>query len=255
MSETNQSLLNGPEVEQEDGMTIWDHLNELRKRLFIGVVAVIITSALSFAFADRIIGILAIPLGGIQNFLSIEVTEKLGVFMRVSLLSGFIFALPIVLYEIIAFVVPGLTDQEKRWLYLSIPFGTILFLIGVAFTYFVMLPYSIPFLINFLGIKTTPRPSFYIDFVTGLMFWIGVLFEMPLLMFMLAKLGLVTAKTLLKAWRYAFVIIAIMAAVVTPTSDPINMGILMIPLMSLYFLSVGLAAIAGRNPTRAPKSA
>jgi sec-independent protein translocase protein TatC len=93
----------------------------------------------------------------------------------------------------------------------------------------------------------------YIEFVTGLMFWVGVVFEMPLVMFMLAKLGIVTADFLLKGWRYALIIIAVAAAVITPTSDPINMGILMVPLITLYFLSVGLAAIAGRNPTRKPK--
>lgn len=234
-------------------MSIWDHLNELRKRLFIGVVAMVVTSGLSFVFASQIIDILATPLGGMQNFLSIEVTENLGVFMRVSLLSGFIFAMPIMLYEILAFVMPGLTEEERRWVYLSIPFATILFLAGVSFSYFVMLPTAIPFLISFLGIKTTPRPSVYIDFVTGLMFWVGVVFEMPLVMFMLAKLGLVTASFLLKGWRYAIVIIAVAAAVITPTSDPINMGILMVPLIALYFMSVGLASIAGRNPTRKPK--
>ena len=173
--------------------------------------------------------------------------------MRVSLLSGFIFSLPIILYEIMAYVVPGLTIQERRWVFFSIPFATVLFLVGVCFTYFVMLPTAVPFLINFLGIKTSPRPAIYIDFVTGLMFWVGVLFEMPLIMFLLAKLGLVTAAYLLKAWRFAIVIIAVVAAVVTPTSDPINMGILMAPLLLLYFLSVGMAWIAGRNPTRKPR--
>jgi len=256
MTESPTPQLKSPEAEDEleDGMSIWDHLKELRNRLFIGLIAMVVTSALSFIFADRIIGILARPLGGIENFLSIEVTENMGVFMRVSLLSGFVFALPIILFEIMGFIVPGLTDQEKRWVYLSIPFATILFLGGVVFTYFVMLPTAIPFLINFLGIKTTPRPSFYIEFVTGLMFWVGVLFEMPLVMFILAKLGLVTASFLLKGWRYAVIIIALIAAVITPTSDPINMGILMLPLITLYFLSVGLAAIAGRNPTRKPKN-
>jgi sec-independent protein translocase protein TatC len=253
MSESTNPQANEEELE-EDGMTIWDHLNDLRKRLFIGVVALVVTSGLSFVFASTLIDVLAIPLGGIANFLSIEVTENIGVFMRVSLLSGFIFALPIILWEVIGFVVPGLTDQERRYLYTSIPFATALFLAGVAFTYFVILPTSIPYLINFLGIKTTPRPSYYIEFVTGLMFWVGILFEMPLLMFILAKLGLVTSTMLLKGWRVAVVVIAIVAAVVTPTSDPINMGILMAPLMALYFLSVGLAAIAGRDPTRPPKS-
>ena len=257
MTESPNPQLQKPEIEDdlEDGMTIWDHLKELRSRLFVGLVAMVVTSGLSFIFADKIIGVLARPLpGGIESFLSIEVTENMGVFMRVSLLSGFVFSLPIILYEILGFVVPGLTDQEKRWVYISIPFATILFLCGVAFTYFVMMPTAIPFLINFLGIKTSPRPSFYIDFVTGLMFWIGVLFEMPLVMFILAKLGLVTANFLLKGWRFAIVIIAVVAAVITPTTDPINMGILMLPLITLYFLSVGLAAIAGRNPTRPPRN-
>jgi sec-independent protein translocase protein TatC len=116
-----------------------------------------------------------------------------------------------------------------------------------------MMPVAIPFLINFLGIKTTPRPSFYIDFVTGMMFWVGVLFEMPLIVFILAKIGLVTASFLLKGWRFAVVIIAVIAAIVTPTTDPINMGILMLPLLLLYFLSVALAAVAGRDPLRKPK--
>lgn len=256
MTDSLNPITNSPptENEPEDGMSIWDHLKELRNRLFIGLIAMVVTSGLSFIFAERIISVLADPLGGIQNFLSIEVTENMGVFMRVSLLSGFIFALPIILYEIMGFIVPGLTDQERRWVYLSIPFAVLLFLGGVAFTYFVMLPTAIPFLINFLGIKTTPRPSFYIDFVTGLMFWIGILFQMPLVMFILAKLGLVTAAFLLRGWRFAVVIIAVVAAVVTPTADPINMGILMLPLMLLYFLSVGLASIAGRNPTRAPRN-
>lgn len=246
-----------PEAEnqelQEATMTIWDHLNEMRKRLFIALAAMVVTSGLSFVFAEQIISVLASPLGGIEQFLSIEVTENVSVFMRVSLLSGFIFAFPIILYQLLAYIVPGLYPNERRWVFLSIPFATLLFLAGVAFTYFILLPTSIPFLINFLGIKTTPRPSYYIEFVTGLMFWIGMLFEMPLLVFILAKLGLVTAKTLVKAWRYAIVIIAIVAAVVTPTSDPINMGLLMLPLITLYGLSILLAMIAGRNPTRTPK--
>jgi sec-independent protein translocase protein TatC len=240
----------GPE---EPAMSIWDHLNELRKRLFIGALALIVTSGLSFALAEQIIIILAQPLGGIQNFLSIEVTENLGVYMRVSLLSGLIFALPVILYEIVAFIMPGLTSRERRWLLMSIPFATLMFVVGVAFAYFVMLPTAIPFLTGFINIKTTPRPSVYIDFVTGLMFWVGVVFEMPLVMFMLAKMGIVTASFLLKGWRYAIVIIGIVAAVITPTTDPINMGLLMMPLLGLYFISVGLAAIAGRDPTRKPK--
>jgi sec-independent protein translocase protein TatC len=240
---------------EENAMSIWDHLTELRNRLFVAVVAIAVTSGLSFLLAEQLIAILAQPLGGIQNFLSIEVTENLGVYMRVSLLSGFIFALPIIAYEIVGFIVPGLTDVERRYVFTGIPFAVLLFVSGVAFTYWIILPTSIPFLTSFLNIKTTPRPSVYVDFVTGLMFWVGMLFELPLVMFLLAKLGLVTARQLLKAWRIAIVAIAVVAAIVTPTTDPINMGLLMLPLMVLYFMSVGLAAIAGRKPTRTPKEA
>jgi sec-independent protein translocase protein TatC len=260
MTDSTSPLLDKPQAEANESdsseftMSIWDHLRELRKRLFIGVVAMAVTSGLSFAFADQIIAVLASPLGGIQNFLSIEVTENLSTYMRVSLLSGFIFALPLILYELLAYITPGLTDLEKKWVFYSIPFATVLFIGGVSFTYFVMLPTAIPFLVNFLNIKTTPRPSIYIDFVTGMMFWVGVLFEMPLIMFILAKIGLVTANFLLQGWRFAFVIIAVVAAIVTPTTDPINMGILMAPLMALYFLSIGMAAIAGRDPLRKPKT-
>jgi sec-independent protein translocase protein TatC len=238
--------------EESNVMTIWGHLNELRKRLFISAAAMVVTCVISFIFAEQIIILLARPLGGLDKFLSIEVTENMGVYMRVSLLSGFIIALPIILYEVLAYIMPGLEPNERRWVFTAIPFATLLFVLGVAFTYLIMLPAAIPFLTGFLGIKTTPRPSVYIDFVTGLMFWVGVVFEMPLVMFLLAKLGIVTASWLLKVWRYALVIIAVVAAIITPTSDPINMGLLMAPLLALYFLSVGLAAIAGRNPTRKP---
>jgi len=143
-----------------------------------------------------------------------------------------------------AFIAPGLTPVERRWTYIFIPFATVMFIAGVAFTYFIMLPAAIPFLIDFLGIKTTPRLSSYIEFVTGLMFWIGVSFEMPIVVFLLAKLKLVSARMLARGWRYAVVIIAIVAAVITPTTDPINMMLLMAPLFALYFLSIGMAAIA-----------
>jgi len=228
-------------------MSLWEHINELRKRLFVGLIAFIVACVATFNLAPRFINILATPVGGIDKLLSIEVTENLGVFMRVSLLSGFILSLPILLYELMAFVAPGLTDQEKRWVYIFIPFATIMFVAGVAFTYFIMLPAAIPFLTNFLGIKTTPRLSNYVTFVTSLMFWVGVSFEMPIVMFLLAKLHIVSAGMLARGWRYAIVLIAVAAAVITPTADPINMMILMVPLIGIYILSILMAAIARRD--------
>jgi sec-independent protein translocase protein TatC len=232
--------------EEEKTMSLWEHVNELRKRLFVALIAFILACVATFNLAPTLIGILASRVGGIDKLISIEVTENLGVFMRVSLLSGFILSLPILLIELMGFIAPGLTKQEKRWVYIFIPFATLMFIAGVAFTYFVMLPAAIPFLTNFLGIKTTPRLSNYVQFVTSLMFWVGVSFEMPIVMFLLAKLRIVSAGMLARGWRYAIVIIAVAAAVITPTADPINMMILMVPLIGIYILSIFMAAIARR---------
>jgi sec-independent protein translocase protein TatC len=107
-----------------------------------------------------------------------------------------------------------------------------------------MMPSALPFLTTFLGFQTKPRISNYIEFVTNLIFWIGVSFETPLVIFVLAKFKVITAKMLVKQWRYALVIIALMAAVVTPTPDPINMGLLMLPLTGIYMLSIVMATFA-----------
>lgn len=227
-------------------MNIWDHVGELRKRLFRAVIGLLVTTVISFSTATYLLKILAEPIGGLDRLQSIEITENMSVFMRVSLLSGFIIALPWILYQLLAFIIPGLTKTEKRWVLSAIPLATLLFLTGVAFSYFVMLPAAIPFLTNFLGIPTTPRLANYVSFMTNLMFWIGIAFEAPLLMFVLAKLKIVSAKALLNQWRIAIVVIAVMAAFITPTVDPINMGLLMLPLFFIYLLSALFAWIARR---------
>ncbi|HQP08803.1 MAG TPA: twin-arginine translocase subunit TatC, partial [Anaerolineaceae bacterium] len=154
---------------------------------------------------------------------------------------------PYILYQLLAFIMPGLKPGEKRWVIMAIPLATLLFVIGVAFSYFVMLPAAIPFLTNFLSIPTTPRLSNYFNFITNLMFWIGIAFEAPLVVFVLAKLRMVSAKALLKQWRIAIVVIAAIAALITPTVDPVNMGLLMLPLFLIYLLSAIFAWLARRN--------
>ncbi len=228
-------------------MTITEHIEELRKRLLISLVFLVITTAISFAFAQYVIEYLSQPIGGLENLQSIEITENVGVFMRVSLLSGFILALPVILYEMLAFIMPGLEPGEKRWVYWTIPFITIMFMVGAAFAFLVMLPAAIPFLTSFLGVQTVPRLSNYVNFVTNLIFWIGMSFQAPIVVFILARLKLVRAGDLIKQWRLAVVIIAILAAMVTPTVDPVNMALLMAPLILLYFISVLLAALARRG--------
>lgn len=234
-------------VQMESSAPLLEHLNELRIRVFKAFLALIVTTGISFAFSQPLIQYLAMPIGGIEELVSIELTENIAIFMKVSLLGGFVLGMPFLVYQILAFILPGLKRNEKAWLLVMVPFATLLFAGGVAFTWFVMLPSAIPFLTDFMGITTQVRPENYFEFITRLMFWIGICFELPLIIMFLAKLKFVTAKQLISGWRYAIVVMAIMAAAVTPTVDPINMGLVMAPLMALYTISIVLAAIVGRG--------
>ncbi len=231
----------------ESSVPLLQHLNEFRVRIFKAFFALIITTGISFAFSEQLIEYLAQPIGGIAKLVSIELTENIAIFMKVSLLGGFVLAMPVIVYQIVAFILPGLKRSEKIWLLIMVPFAAILFAGGVVFTWFVMLPTAVPFLAGFLGITTQVRPENYFNFITNLMFWIGICFEMPLVILFLAKLKFVTAKQLASGWRYALVIMAIVAAAVTPTVDPINMGLVMAPLAGLYVISVILAAMVNRG--------
>ena len=234
-------------VQLDSSMPLLEHLEELRQRLFKAFAALVVATGISFIFAGQLVDILAAPIGGRRALVSIEVTENMAIFMRVSMLSGFVLAMPVIVYQIVRFVLPGLTDRERRWLLLGVPFASLLFVVGVYFTWRIMLPTALPFLINFLGITTQVRPNNYFEFATSLMFWIGLAFEMPLVIMFLAKLGFVKASQLIKYWRHAVVVMAIVAAVVTPTIDPINMSLVMLPLGGLYVISIVLATIAGKS--------
>jgi sec-independent protein translocase protein TatC len=236
------------QVQLESSKPLLQHLNEFRQRLFKGFLAVIITTCVSFIYADQLIDLLAVPIGGRKALISIEVTENIAIFMRVSILSGLILGMPVLMYQIFRFILPGLKGRERLWILLGVPFASFLFASGVLFTWYIMIPASVPFLINFLDITTQVRPLNYFEFVTKLMFWIGLSFEMPLIVMILSRFGFVTAKQLLSGWRYAFVGIALTAAAVTPTVDPVNMGLVMIPLIGLYLISVILAAVVRRKP-------
>jgi len=241
---SQKSLEQPASEESKKELTFIEHFNELRKHLLVIVIGLAVGVAVSFSFAERALQFLAQPIGGLQSLQSIEVTENMGVFMRVSLLSGFILSLPLTLYEIVAFVMPALKPEEHKWLFIAIPAFFIMFVAGVAFAYLVMLPVAIPFLVQFLGVETVPRLSNYIGFVTNLMFWIGLIFETPLVMFLLTKLHIVTPKLLLRGWRVAVVASSILAAMITPTVDPVNMGLLMAPMLGLYLLSVLMSVFA-----------
>jgi len=224
------------------------HLNILRHHLFRAIAAIAIATALSFFFINRILTFLASPMpGGLEALTAIDVTENVGTVMRVALLAGFALALPYVVLELWLFVAPGVSSKTRLRGLAAIPIAVALFLLGMAFTYYAMLPTALPFLFNFMGLNTVPRPSSYFNFVTGIMFWIGLAFEFPMVAYVLAELGILNSKTLASQWRLAIVIIAVISAAITPTVDPVNMSIVMGPMIILYILSIGLTKIARRG--------
>jgi len=233
----------------ENPAGLLEHVDALRKHLLRATLFLLVTTSLSFTFATQIIDLLAQPIGGIKSLQAIDVTEPLSVFMRVSLLSGFALALPYIVLELWLFAAPGLHRRERIYGLVAIPLVLIFFVGGMLFAYKIMLPTALPFLLNFMDIPTIPRPSTYLGFVTSMLFWIGLIFEFPLVIYVLASMGLVKANTLASQWRLAMVIIAVAAAAITPTVDPISMSIVMGPMIVLYFLSIGLARLAQRGRT------
>lgn len=228
----------------QDPGAIMPHVLELRQRLINALIAIVVGMAAALALADQVLIAMAVPIGGLDNIQVIRVTEPVSVWFRVALTVGIILASPFVFAQLWIFIVAGLKVSERRVFYLLFPFALILFLTGVSFAYFVMLPVAVPFLTNFLGLRGRPILEDYIGFVTSVLLWVGVSFEMPLVVFGLAKAKLVTARMLVQNWRIALVLIAIISAVVTPTPDPINMGIVAAPLFVLYLLSIVMALFA-----------
>jgi sec-independent protein translocase protein TatC len=211
----------------------------------------VITTAITAFFMRDLLAFITEPVGGIEALQAIEVTESISVVVRIALLGGFALAIPYIIFELYLFVAPGLKVRARVTGLIAIPVAFLLFVGGMAFAYFVMMPTALPFLLEFMGIPSKIRPASYINFVTSLLFWIGISFQFPLIVFAAAGMGLVRAEDLLKQWRIAVVVIAIAAAMITPTIDPINMGLVMGPMIVLYFLGIGLAFIAqGRREKR-----
>jgi sec-independent protein translocase protein TatC len=230
--------------EEQARQSFWSHIEELRAHLLRIVIALALGVGISFYFTVPLMEYLAIPVGGLESLQAIEVTEEIGVFMRVALTSGIAITLPYIAFELWLFAAPGLRSKERKFSLLGIPFATILFLAGMAFTYFVLLPTALPFLGSFTQISQFWTARDYFGFVTGLMIWIGLFFEFPLVIYILTSVGFVKPSILAQQWRLAVVVIAIIAAAVTPTIDPVNMTLVMLPMCLLYFVSIGLSYIA-----------
>ena len=234
-------------------LSILQHLSELRRRVLISVLALLVGSAAAFVFFRQIIEILVAPArdldtGGGQ-LVFVEVTELLTTSIKISFVGGFVLALPVILYQVIMFIAPGLTGREKRYLLSFLPGVLLAFVAGVAFAYYVLTPPALHFLLTFGGDVATPliRVSNLVNLMLRLLFWMGIAFETPLVMYLLAQLGIVNARMLSRFRRYWVVVAFVLGAVITPTFDPVNQALVAVPLLLLYELGVLLARLAGRG--------
>lgn len=230
---------------REEKLTIVEHLDELRRRLITAVLATAITTAFSLFFVQQIFDVLKQPAPDNLQLVYTEMTEMLTTYLKVGLYAGIALALPVIVYEAVRFVAPALTDEEKRYFFWLLPAVFVLFFLGAAFGYFLVLPFTVKYLLTFSALATPLiKVGNYISFVAAMIFWIGVVFETPLIIFFLAKIRLVNAKKLAAIRKYAIVAIFAIAAVITPTPDPIGQSIVAVPLILLYEIGVLLARIA-----------
>lgn len=229
-------------------MALVEHLRELRDRLIKVVLAVILTTSLSFLFINQLMQLFLnlLPKASNIHVQVFEPAEAFTSYFKVALTFGLVLAMPLIVYQIFRFLAPGLTGKERRWLLLSLPMITVFFLAGVVFCYTLVLPSALNFLLNFGSpdIQQNQRLSSFIGFVTNFMLAVGITFELPPVMFLLAKLGVVSAKRMGGARRFVVVIAFIAAAIITPTPDPVNQTIVALPIYLLYELGVLFARLA-----------
>ncbi len=228
-------------------MGFFEHLDELRQRLTRAVLSLVVGTVVGVFFTDRALMLLQEPYCQIPDINSCELvildpTGNILIYFKVALMLGGILSIPMVTYQLLMFILPGLTSKEKRYVLLSIPATTALFIIGVVFAWRILMPPALGFLNEFQAQIFEPEwtADGYISFVTSLLFWMGVAFQTPLIFFVISLLGLVSAGTLVRQWRIAVVGASIAAALITPTIDPVNMFLVMAPLLTLYALSIVL---------------
>ncbi|MEJ5310391.1 MAG: twin-arginine translocase subunit TatC [Anaerolineae bacterium] len=235
----------------EKEMTLLDHIAEMRKRLFRAVIAVIVTTLIASLVVDYIVAWLVKPLGGAM-VVALSPTEAPMTYFKIALTVGIGAALPYLLYQIYAFIAPGLFPNERRTILIIIPTVLIFFILGALFTLQILVPISMPVLMGFFGSVVTPQYSLekYLSFVSMLLLWMGLIFQTPLVIYVIALLGIVTPKQLSQAWRIVVLIAAVFAAVVTPTTDMFTMILVTGPFIVLYFFGIVLARLAARQRAR-----
>lgn len=245
-----------PESGEQDArvLTIVEHLQELRSRLmWIAGALVVGIGASVYPLTGWFIDFLKKPAEDrVENFEPVffDPLEGWATYFRVSLLLGIAIAMPVIVYQALAFVGPGLRKEERRWVYPLVAGASAMFIAGCAFAYYVELPPALGFLLNPPGDFAKPviGVSKYFDFVTRLMLVTGLVFELPLVVMGLAKMGVVKSRQLVGWWRYAIILAFVAAAVVTPSIDPITQALVAGPIIVLYFLGIVLAKLVEGNP-------
>jgi sec-independent protein translocase protein TatC len=249
--------------EPEDAkMSFFDHLAELRTRIIWSLIPAGVGLAIALYFTDRIMVFLQRPLAKLKSppvFLT--PTEYFWTYMKVAMITGLFVAMPVVLWNVWAFVAPGLHKHERRYAAPFVIIGSLLFLLGGAFALLVVVPFAVQFLVSF-GVEKGAQPMIsiasYTDFIIKFTLAFGIVFELPVVITLLSMLGVVTAQFLSKNRKYAILINFIIAAILTPTPDVINQSLMAGPLCILYELGIISARIFGKKaptPAAAPEAA
>ena len=228
-------------------LTLLEHLNELRKRIIISFVVLGIASIGSLPFASGLLKILKIPaLGLIEKLAFFSPQEAFLIYMRIAFLCGLFISMPVILYQVWTFILPAMEERFKKRASYFILFCFVAFIIGGLFAYFVLIPPALKFLLSFAKDELVPVISAqkYISFVSSLILGCALVFQMPVLSLVLTKLGIVNHHMLRKKYKYAIVIIFIIAAIITPTVDAFNMLILAGPMLLLYEVSIWISFLA-----------
>lgn len=232
--------------DRDKELSLIQHIGELRDRLMMAAIALVITTAISFLFTTDIIRILLIPTGSLR-LLTISPTENFTTYFQVALFTGIAFAMPVILYEIYAYVDPALYPKERRFIrILGLPIIG-LFVAGMAFCYFVMLPRAMDFLLHFgeAVFDNQLRASEYLSFATMFILGIGVMFEVPVIIYALVRVHILSRDWLAKQRRYAVLLCFVIGALITPTPDPFNQALVAGPMYLLFELGLFLSKFAG----------
>ncbi|MEW9096498.1 MAG: twin-arginine translocase subunit TatC [Clostridiaceae bacterium] len=231
----------------DDKLTLIDHLGELRKRLFIMIFAVVITSGVSYYFVEGLVKEL-VNYTDYLDFVYLTPSELFLTCVKISIIMGIVLSSPILLRQIWLFLKPGLTKRERRYITVSLFGGILFFSAGVVFAYLMVIPVTMKFFTGFNLDGITPTISFrsYVDFICSLLLAFGIVFEMPILSVLLTKFGLINSKLLIKNRKVVILAIFIVAAIITPP-DVISQLLLAIPMIILFEISIWLSAIVGRK--------